>query len=93
MEATPQHIKVEDVCRGLRQIEGVRSVNNLHIWAVAPKKLLMTAHCEVEDGANRSAIQAAIGRLTEELDIKHSTVQLSEPVQSGHEARSGSVFV
>ncbi|MFN2310062.1 MAG: cation diffusion facilitator family transporter [Gammaproteobacteria bacterium] len=76
MEGAPLSIDPEAVGRALAGIPGVRSVHDLHIWAVKADQPLLSAHLVVEDIARwEGVLDAAHALLMERFDIQHATLQ------------------
>jgi len=76
LDAVPRHIDYEKVGVALARLPGVRSVHDLHVWAMAPGRCALSAHVLVEDVAQWPAV---LGRaraiLREEFRIEHVTLQ------------------
>jgi len=76
LDAVPRHIDYEKVGVALARLPGVRSVHDLHVWAMAPGRCALSAHVLVEDVAQWPAV---LGRaraiLREEFSIEHVTLQ------------------
>src|SRR6202040_3568678 len=49
LESTPAHIPVGAVRRQLEAIPGIESVHDLHVWAVTPAVVAMSAHAIVRE--------------------------------------------
>jgi cobalt-zinc-cadmium efflux system protein len=88
LDAVPRHIEYQKVGVALARIPGVRSVHDLHIWAMAPGRCALSAHVLVEDVEQWPAI---LGRarvlLRDEFSIDHVTLQ-PEWLSSGPPRRS-----
>ena len=48
MEGVPLEIKLADVGQAIAELEGVRSVHDLHIWTIASGKVALSAHVDVD---------------------------------------------
>src|SRR5262245_7615706 len=76
LDAVPRHIEYQKVGVALARIPGVRSVHDLHIWAMAPGRCALSAHVLVEDVEQWPAI---LGRarvlLRDDFNIDHVTLQ------------------
>jgi len=44
MQSTPKHINLEDVCKDIKNIKGVKSVHDAHIWELSSNMYTMTGH-------------------------------------------------
>jgi len=76
LDAVPKDIDFTQVGHALARIEGVRSVHDLHVWAMAPGRCALSAHILVEDIAQWPAV---LGRartlLRTQFQIEHVTLQ------------------
>jgi cobalt-zinc-cadmium efflux system protein len=76
LDAVPKHIDYQRVGVALARIPGVRSIHDLHVWAMAPGRCALSAHMLVEDIEQWPTV---LGRarvlLREEFSIEHVTLQ------------------
>ncbi|MFZ1641175.1 MAG: cation diffusion facilitator family transporter [Candidatus Contendobacter sp.] len=76
MEGTPFTLAPEEVGRALATVPGVASVHDLHIWSVAPERLMLSAHLVVRDLREwEGVLDACHALLTERFAIQHATLQ------------------
>ena len=76
MEGTPFDLALEDVGKTLAGLPGVISVHDLHIWSVAPEKVMLSAHLVVRDLRQwESVLDACLALLGERFGIRHVTLQ------------------
>jgi cobalt-zinc-cadmium efflux system protein len=76
LDAVPRHIDYQKVGVALARIPGVRSVHDLHVWAMAPGRCALSAHVLVEDiGQWPGVLSRARVLLREEFEIDHVTLQ------------------
>jgi cobalt-zinc-cadmium efflux system protein len=76
LEATPRHIDLDGVRAQLESIPGIESVHDLHVWAVSPRMVAMSAHAICRDS---NAQQHALEHVHDAMrlfGIQHVTVQL-----------------
>ena len=76
LEATPPGIELEELERDAAAVPGVLALHDLHVWALAPSFLALSAHVEVAtmDGCERQL--SALGTLfRERYGISHLTLQ------------------
>lgn len=82
-DGVPAHIALPDVREALCALEGVRSVHDLHVWAMAASETALTAHLVLEPGArvaHDDLLRAAGARLHDRFGIHHVTLQVeTEP--------------
>jgi cobalt-zinc-cadmium efflux system protein len=79
LESTPPGIKTQHVVHAIEQIEGVKNVHDLHIWAVEPRLVMLTCHVMVEgDDSNLTdrLLETIRLRVASEFGIKHLTIQM-----------------
>jgi len=79
LEATPDHIDMEEVERVLMEIEGVERVHDLHAWTLTSGVYAMSLHIVVKDrpiGFCNSLIIKANQLLRERYQVTHSTIQI-----------------
>jgi cobalt-zinc-cadmium efflux system protein len=78
MEAVPPGITLEEVSKVVRDIEGVRDVHDLHVWAVSSTYTVMSAHVVLDsEGASRQneVLADVRKRVSDEFDVHHFTLQ------------------
>ena len=77
MEGAPGHIDVDEVRDTIREVPGVLSVHDLHVWTITSGMVALSAHVVVSE--ERFA-QGMISRIREPLherfSIDHTTLQL-----------------
>ncbi|XP_065877057.1 metal tolerance protein B [Euphorbia lathyris] len=77
MEGTPSEIDVSKLESGLKCIEGVNDIHDLHIWAITLGKLVLSCHVAVDPRANSAEILSRIREYCErEYRIHHVTIQI-----------------
>lgn len=76
MEGVPRHIDYGAVEQSIAQLDGVRSVHDLHIWALSSGRIALSAHIDIHE---LSEWQTVLTRLSEMLNhdyqINHITLQ------------------
>ncbi len=79
LESTPPTISASHVVTTIESMPGVKNVHDLHIWAVEPRLIMLTAHVLVDgdDAALTNTLLRSIhDRITADFGIKHMTIQL-----------------
>jgi len=79
LESTPPTISASHVVTTIESMPGVKNVHDLHIWAVEPRLIMLTAHVLVDgdDATLTNALLRSIhDRITADFGIKHMTIQL-----------------
>ena len=89
MEGVPHEIDVADVGNALAQLEGVRSVHDLHIWTIASGQVALSAHVDVDSLESWPAMLEQMRSLVwSRFRIDHVTVQpeILGGINAGQEA-------
>ncbi|MDH7476254.1 MAG: cation diffusion facilitator family transporter [Microgenomates group bacterium] len=80
MEVVPTDVNIEKLKKNLLSIEGVKSLEDLHVWKTGSKDTLLTTHI-IANGLSSDSVYAE--KLTEikqmllsKYNINHSTIQL-----------------
>ena len=76
LESTPAHIPLQAVRGQLEAIPGIESVHDLHVWAVTPAVVAMSAHCIVREPAQHQHVLEHIHDAMRLFGIEHVTIQL-----------------
>ena len=78
LESTPAHIPLPAVRGQLEAIPGIESVHDLHVWAVTPAVVAMSAHCIVREPAQHQHVLEHIHDAMRLFGIQHVTIQLEK---------------
>lgn len=85
MEGTPLSLRLEEVGQSLAGLPGVVSVHDLHIWSVAPEKIMLSAHLVVRDLRQwETVLEACLALLDERFGIHHVTLQPEPSARTVH---------
>lgn len=79
LESTPPRISASHVAAAIESLPGVKTVHDLHIWAVEPRLIMLTCHVltDGDDSTLTNALLRSIhDRITSDFGIKHMTIQL-----------------
>lgn len=76
LESTPAHIPMPAVRGQLEAIPGIESVHDLHVWAVTPQVVAMSAHCIVREPGQHQHVLGHIHDAMRLFGIEHVTIQL-----------------
>jgi cobalt-zinc-cadmium efflux system protein len=76
LESTPAHIPLPAVRGQLEAIPGIESVHDLHVWAVTPAVVAMSAHCIVREPDQHQHVLEHIHDAMRLFGIEHVTIQL-----------------
>jgi cobalt-zinc-cadmium efflux system protein len=90
-ERTPRNLSIDVIARSATSVPRVAAIHDIHVWALCPTLVCMTAHVEVEEMSLTEvvAIVAELRRrMEEEFGILHSTFE----VESVRPGLAGAVF-
>jgi cobalt-zinc-cadmium efflux system protein len=76
LESTPAHIPLPAVRGQLEAIPGIESVHDLHVWAVTPAVVAMSAHCIVREPEKHQHVLEHVHDAMRLFGIEHVTIQL-----------------
>ncbi|ANQ84586.1 putative cobalt-zinc-cadmium resistance protein [Azoarcus olearius] len=80
LEGVPDHLSLPEVGQAMAQVEGVRSVHDLHIWSLDSRQAALSAHVVLGDSSTWPAVLARQQRLlSERFGIGHVTLQPELP--------------
>jgi cobalt-zinc-cadmium efflux system protein len=78
LEGLPRGIRLPDVAAGMRAVEGVLDVHDLHIWSLGSSTHALSCHVLIEDvppSASDAILRRLNGVLADRFHISHTTVQ------------------
>jgi len=77
LEGTPEGIDVAQIRQALSEVEGVKSLHDMHVWGLTPQDPLLSAHLVIErPDLHDKVIERAYRLLQERFDIQHATLQV-----------------
>jgi cobalt-zinc-cadmium efflux system protein len=76
LDAVPENIKIEEVREFLENLPEVKSIHDLHIWALGATDAALTVHLSTSAQTDVSFITSIQHQLNERFSIKHSTIQV-----------------
>jgi len=86
LESVPKHMKLHEIEAGMKSVDGVLEVHDLHVWTITSRMYSMTAHVRLREDLPVSQAEE-IGRTLERLlderwEINHVTLQFEvEPLR------------
>ncbi|HWW68073.1 MAG TPA: cation diffusion facilitator family transporter [Solirubrobacterales bacterium] len=84
MEAAPADVDVEGLGAAVCEVEGVRSVHDLHVWTVTAGFGAIAAHVVVVRDSDRDLVRRRLEvLLAERFGIEHTTLQMEEEAGEG----------
>ncbi len=76
LEGAPRHLDLQEIARRARELPGVSSIHDLHIWTVSSGFTAMSGHVGLAPGADPERVRLAVHRLLHEVyAIEHTTIQ------------------
>ena len=78
LEGLPRGINLLEVTTGMREVEGVLDVHDLHIWSLGSSTHALSCHVLIEDvppSASDVILRRLNGVLADRFHISHTTVQ------------------
>ncbi|MGH8417884.1 MAG: cation diffusion facilitator family transporter [Pseudomonas sp.] len=97
LEGVPNGIDLQKVEQAILEVEGVRTIHDLHVWSVTSGKNVMSVHVVIAQAAlNGQDILAQVtASVSQNFEIGHCTIQLEhdgfhddEHEEPGHEHHS-----
>jgi cobalt-zinc-cadmium efflux system protein len=79
MEGTPITIDQKEVKSTLEEIDGVKSVHDLHIWTITSGLDSLSCHILIDDDKDgQDILQQAINKIENKFKILHTTIQIEK---------------
>ncbi|MCI4330463.1 MAG: cation diffusion facilitator family transporter [Thermoplasmata archaeon] len=78
-ESVPRHLSVARIMDSVRAVPSVQEVHDVHVWAVCPTLVCMTAHVRVSEQsvqASMTVVRELRRRMEEEFGILHAVFEL-----------------
>jgi cobalt-zinc-cadmium efflux system protein len=78
LEGLPKGMELQTVVEGMKEVEGVLDVHDLHIWSLGSSRHALSCHVLIEDQppSSSDAILQRLNRvLAERFQVNHTTVQ------------------
>jgi cobalt-zinc-cadmium efflux system protein len=88
LEGVPEEIELADVRESILAVPGVRSLHDLHVWALSSGKVSLTVHVVCAHGSQpaRDVLPQVQRMLAEKFGITHVTVQCEGEDEPCHQA-------
>jgi cobalt-zinc-cadmium efflux system protein len=85
MEGKPSNIDNGEIIDGIKSIEGVVDIHDLHIWMITSDFPSLTAHIVVKENTDRDEmLNKCLELIMKITGIKHITLQIEGKVINGH---------
>jgi cobalt-zinc-cadmium efflux system protein len=78
LEGSPKGIQLEEVTGGMREVDGVIEVHDIHIWSLGSQAHALSCHVLIDDvppSASEAILRRIKSVLCERFSINHSTIQ------------------
>jgi cobalt-zinc-cadmium efflux system protein len=78
-ERTPRNLSVEEISRVARSTPSVSDVHDVHVWAVCPTLICMSAHVRVREMSVRDGMDVAAAlreKMAKEFGIHHAVFEV-----------------
>jgi len=79
LDGVPRNIDIQEVERAARNVEGVKDIHHVHIWAMSTTQNALTAHVVIDKTAGLTGAGMILHQLRhtmEHLNIQHSTFEM-----------------
>jgi cobalt-zinc-cadmium efflux system protein len=76
LEATPEHLKVEHIEAAMRDVPGVASVHDLHVWTISSGFVAMSGHVAARGRSSSDVLHDLQALLRERFGVEHTTLQV-----------------
>ncbi|MDT8402558.1 MAG: cation diffusion facilitator family transporter [Bacteroidales bacterium] len=78
LQEVPGNVDIERVEKELRQIEGIYSIHDLHIWSLDGDNNIITLHAVIAENSSdedQQKLKRDIRTICERLNIQHATIE------------------
>ncbi len=76
LDAVPKNINIQKVKAFLLDKDGVKSIHDLHIWALSTSQAALSVHLFMPDGTNDNFLAQIQEELKRKFGINHVTIQI-----------------
>jgi cobalt-zinc-cadmium efflux system protein len=84
MEGVPARIRMDRLRAAMESAQGVAAVHDLHVWSVASRFAVLSAHVVTESAGDSPAVLARLRRvLRDEFALEHVTLQIESAGMTG----------
>ncbi|KIY94164.1 CDF transporter, membrane protein [Monoraphidium neglectum] len=74
----------------MSRVEGILDVHDLHIWNISTGIPVLTAHVHIGEDADQTQVLQALEVYVRRIGIKHSTIQICNPMAGEGGSGNGS---
>lgn len=77
LEGTPRQLNIAEILADMKNVDGVLSVHDLHVWSITTEVHALSCHVAVQRRSDASEILAILSHmLRDKYEIEHTTIQL-----------------
>ncbi|GIN84370.1 cadmium, cobalt and zinc/H(+)-K(+) antiporter [Heyndrickxia sporothermodurans] len=79
MEGTPSNIELHEIITTIENIEGIKSIHDLHVWSITSGQNALSCHAVIDKNVSIQECQEILRKIEHQLEhkgIDHSVVQL-----------------
>lgn len=85
IDGVPEEIDVDKLKKDIEELNHVRSLHHIHVWALSTTMNAMTAHVVIDNRENEDSTLSQIKELAHEAGIDHPTIEF-ETTPCAHES-------
>lgn len=86
MEGKPEDLNVETLKKTLLDMDGVKSIHDVHVWSITNEFPAMTGHLVVDQSVKRDELLEQANKIIKkEFDISHVTIQIEGENSSSYQ--------
>ncbi|HEY4714745.1 MAG TPA: cation diffusion facilitator family transporter [Aquirhabdus sp.] len=78
LEGVPEGLQVNQISDALKQIKGVESIHDLHVWSLTVNKVSLTVHLVCPECSMQNVLEDAMDMLATRFSIYHVAIQCEE---------------
>ena len=78
VDGVPSSINLDEVTKKCLEVEGVKSIHHMHIWAVSTRLNALTAHIVVDNKVDGHLVKSKLRKVLSQLGIEHATLELED---------------
>ena len=75
LQGVPSHVDLEDLHESIRDITGVVSVHELHVWQLSESTVVASVHVLIEPGVDYMGVASEIREVMHQHGIHSVTIQ------------------
>jgi cobalt-zinc-cadmium efflux system protein len=76
LDGVPSNVDMEKIRQATLQVEGVKNIHHIHVWAISTTQNALTAHVVIDDLLKQSEILNNIKKALSCFNIQHCTIEI-----------------